>query len=161
MINIEETIVKSIESLSRIPAQLESSARRSFSAASAEIVRIMGRPVPRRRNEKVDWDSDVQRVAYYASGGFGHGVPYDPTGGAEAAWQHQAISNGHMVANIGHKAVFLYGTATGVGKGGKTTATGQSRIHAGRRRVFRVVADSVIAKLPERVLQILRIEVGK
>lgn len=161
MINIEDTIQAAAAKLRKVPQILDLVGRRTLGNAAAEIVRIMGRPVARRRGEKVDWDSPVQQVAYFASGGFGRGIPYDPTGGAEQAWTHQAINNGHLVSNVGHKAVFLYGTASGVGRGGKVTSTGQSHIHAGRRRVFRVVVDAVVARLPEKILQALKLEIGK
>jgi hypothetical protein len=161
MINIEETIQAAAQKIRKVPQILDLVGRRTLGGAAAEIVRIMRRPVARRRGEKVDWDSPVQQKAYYASGGFGHGIPYEPTGGAEAAWQHQAISNGHMVSNVGHKAVFLYGTASGIGKGTQVTSTGQSHIHAGRRRVFRVVVDAVVSRLPESIVQALKLEIGK
>ncbi len=160
MIKLEDNIKEVIGKLNRIPGTLVRVGTRTLGGAVGEIVRIMSRPALPIRYP-IDWDSPLQQVSYFKSGGFGNGIPYVPTGASEAAWQSQAIANGYLVSNVGHKAVFLYGTATGVGTGSKVTRTGQSHIHAGRRPVFRKVVDAVVARLPEKILQALRIEIGK
>jgi hypothetical protein len=154
--NIDEVIAK----LRRIPAILDRTGLRILGNAAAEVVRDMSKPALPVRYP-INWDSPKQQTAYFASGGFGRGIPSRGTGASEQAWQTQAIANGHLISNIGHKAVFLYGHPSGVGSGSKVTATGQSHIHAGRRPVFRRVVDAVVARLPEKILQALRIEIGK
>lgn len=160
MIKLETNIKEVVAKLNRIPATLVRVGTRTLGGATAEIVRIMQRPgLPVRY--PIQWDSPAQQKAYFATGGFGHGIPYGRTGATEQAWENTAIANGYLVSNIGHKAVFMYGTASGVGKGSKATRSGQSHIHAGRWRVFRPVVDAVVARLPEKILQALRIEIGK
>lgn len=159
MIKLEHTIDEAIAKLRRIPVVFNRTGMRILGNAAAEVVRIMSGPVPPVRYP-LDWDSPIQQTAYFASGGFDKGIPYRPSGASEQAWQTQAVANGHMVSNIGHKAVFLYGTVSGIGNGSKVNATGQSHIHAGRRPVFRRVVDNIVAKLPQRVLDALRIEIG-
>lgn len=153
--NIDEVIAR----LRQIPAILDRTGMRILGNAAAEVVRIMSKPALPVRYP-IDWDSPLQQKSFFITGGFDRGIPYRPTGGAEQAWQTQAITNGHQVSNIGHKAVFLYGTTSGIGTGGKVTASGQSHIHAGRRPIFRRVVDSVVSRLPEKILQALRIEIG-
>jgi hypothetical protein len=160
MLKIQTNIKQVTAKLLKFPATLETIALNKFRSATDEIVRIMRQP-GKPSTRPVDWDSPQQRVAFYASGGFDQGIPYRRSGGTEQAWQNAAISNGYMVSNEGHKAVFLYGTASGVGTGSKVTATGQSHIHVGRWPLFRPVVDAIIAKLPESIRQALKIEIGK
>lgn len=160
MFKLQSNIKQVTAKLLKIPSVLENVGMRKLGEAAAEIVGIMRRP-GKPSTRPVDWDSPKQRVAFYASGGFEKGIPYRRSGGTEQAWQHGAISNGFMVSNEGHKAVFLYGTASGVGTGSKVTSTGQSHIHVGRWPLFRPVVDTIVAKLPDKVLQALKIEIGK
>jgi len=160
MFKLQSNIKQVTAKLLKIPSVLENVALGKFRSATAEIVRIMQQP-GKPSTRPVDWDSPEQRVAFYASGGFDQGIPYRRSGGTEQAWQHGAISNGFMVSNEGHKAVFLYGTASGVGTGSKVTSTGQSHIHVGRWPLFRPVVDAIVAKLPDSIRQALRIEIGK
>jgi hypothetical protein len=160
MIKLETTIQEAIAKLRRIPITLNRVGVRMLGGASAEVVRTMSRPALPARYP-LDWDSPLQQVSYFRSGGFGKGIPYRPTGASEQAWTDRAITNGYEVSNIGHKAVFLYGHPSGVGSGSKVTPSGQSHIHAGRRPVFRKVVDAVVARLPEKILQALRIEIGR
>jgi hypothetical protein len=160
MIKLETTILEAIAKLHRIPGTLNRVGVRMLGNAAAEVVRIMSQPV-RRPSYPIHWDSPAQQKAYFATGGFGAGIPYRPTGASEQAWETHPIANGHEATNIGHKAVFLYGTPTGIGIGSKVTPTGQSHIHAGRRPVVHQVVLRVFGRLPEKILQALRVEIGK
>lgn len=160
MFKIQSNIKQITAKLLKLPATLENIALNKFRSATTEIVRIMRQP-GKPSTRPVGWDSPEQRVAFYASGGFGGGIPYRPTHASEQAWQNAAITGGYTVSNEGHKAVFLFGTASGVGTGSKVTSTGQSHIHVGRRPIFRVVVDAIVAKLPESIRQALKIEIGK
>lgn len=153
MIKLESNIREVVAKLNRIPDTLVRVGTRTLGSATAEIVRIMRRPgLPVRY--PIQWDTEKQRRAFFATGGFGNGIPYERTGATQQAWENTAITNGYLVSNVGHKAVFIHGTASGIGKG-------QSRIHAGRWRLFRPVVDAVVARLPENILQALRIEIVK
>ncbi len=160
MFNITSNIREVVAKLNRIPARLEAGGKRVLAATTEEIVRIMRQP-GKPSTRPVQWDSPKQRAAFFASGGFGQGIPYRRSGGTEQAWMNAAISNGYMVSNEGHKAVFLYGTASGIGTGSKVTSTGQSHIHVGRWPLFRPVVNAIVAKLPDSIRQALQIEIGK
>ena len=151
MIKLESNIREVVAKLNRIPGTLVRVGTRTLGGAVGEIVRIMRRPgLPVRY--PIQWDSERQRRAFFATGGFGNGIPYERTGATEQAWENTAIANGYLVSNVGHKAVFVYGSASGIG---------QSRIHAGRWRIFRPVVNAIVARLPEKVIQALKIEIVK
>jgi hypothetical protein len=151
MIKLETNIKEVVAKLNRFPPMIFMATKRTLAGAANEVAQIMRRPgLPVRY--PIQWDSEKQRRAYFATGGFGNGIPYERTGATEQAWENTAIANGYLVSNVGHKAVFVYGSASGIG---------QSRIHAGRWRLFRPVVDAVVARLPEKILQALKIEIGK
>jgi hypothetical protein len=75
----------------------------------------------------INWDSDKQRRAFFATKGFGHGIPFQRTGDLENAWIKNAIEQGYVIVNPVDIAFHVYGTLDG---------TYQSRIHAGRWEKF-------------------------
>ncbi len=131
---------------------------RTAESSAREIARIMQRAgLPIRY--PVDWDSEKQRKAFFATDGFGRGIPYNRTGAYERGWTYSAISNGHQVANIGHNAMFLSGNPSGapIGVSGKL----QSNIHRNRWRLIKPVLDAVLARLPENLLKSIGVEVNR
>lgn len=143
--------------IARLPSMLQIATERTLSNAVIEIVRIMRRSGLSIKYP-VRWDSEKQRRAYFATNVFGKGIPYRRTGAYEDAWKSEAITGGYMVSNVGHKAVFMAGTATGIGIGGKVTSTGQSHIHQGRWRLFRPVLVAVLSKLPLKLREAFAVE---
>lgn len=93
----------------------------------------------------IHWDSARQRRAYFASKGFGRGIPYRRTGRYPSGWKIvQKGSTGYTVINDSRTAKHIGGDAYG---------QRQSRIHAGRWPVFRDVAEEEIRNLPEEIGQ--------
>lgn len=103
----------------------------------------------------VHWDSEKQRRAYFATDGFGEGIPYRRTYKRPNAWQRRLISNGVELANREKGAVYLYGRADGqdLSPGKK-----QSNIHKGRWPLFRPVVDEEIQTLHKNLIARIRIE---
>lgn len=95
----------------------------------------------------VNWDSQKQKIAFFASDGFGKGIPYMPTGASSAAWKIERKDNGWIIRNTFPAAKYLFGSATG---------DKQSNIHKGRRPIFRDVMDKNIAKIAPAVTANLR-----
>ena len=143
--------------LEKLPITLRESAQQAMKDTGDEIVRTLRQPGRPRGGKKVVWDSEKQRRAYFATGGFGAGIPYKRTGKMAAAWENQAIANGYLIVNTEEKSVFVYGTALGVGNGRLTTPSGQSHIHVGYWPRFRPLVDNMLVRLPARVYAALRV----
>ena len=93
----------------------------------------------------IQWDSEKQRKAYFASGGFGRGIPYTRTNAHVAGWQIIKTDNGYRVENPDPTTQYLNGNAYGEIK---------SRIHIKDNwPIFRDVADDEIAALPEAIYE--------
>jgi len=86
----------------------------------------------------VQWDSAKQRRAFFATNGFGRGIPTKRTGKTNSAWKAIRIENGAQVGNpLAHSR--------------HVSGFKQSRIHRGRWKVFNVVVASVLFKLPAKI----------
>lgn len=88
----------------------------------------------------VQWDSDKQRAAFFASDGFGGGIPYNRTGAYERSWTVERQPLGaHLFAPSPAAAI------------GGFPAGWQSRIHRGRwNNLTRVLFDE-LAKIPNEI----------
>lgn len=95
---------------------------------------------PRAQGEKVDWDSPVQKRGYFASEGFGAGIPYRPTNKYELSWQVNRVAFGATV-HAPHPAGAIGGLPSGW----------QSRIHRGRRPHLLTVLFEELARIPQEI----------
>lgn len=86
----------------------------------------------------VQWDTTKQRKAFFATDGFGRGIPTKRTGATVNAWRAIRIENGAEVSNPLSHARYVSGFK-------------QSRIHRGRWKVFNIVASSILSRLPAKV----------
>jgi hypothetical protein len=101
----------------------------------------------------VRWDSERQRRAYFATDGFGHGIPYRRTGRYGESWKLNA-NEGDSGQRIGYTLSSSLGYARYVG--GTASGAGQSNIHKNRWQLFRDIMDGARNKLPARVRDHLR-----
>jgi len=98
----------------------------------------------------IQWDSEKQRKAYFASDGFGHGIPYKRQGHYEKGWVVNAMPNGYELSNA-HPAGAI---------GGMPDSGWQSKIHKGRWNYLpKVFAEEVVTLIPS-LLENLRVEFG-
>ena len=76
---------------------------------------------PGKSHSPVIWANDDQRKAYFATDGFGRGIPTRRTGKAQAGWQvkNVAASDGYsmIIANSVAYAKYLYGSLAQDGSG--------------------------------------------
>ncbi len=91
----------------------------------------------------IKWDSDLQRIAFFASDGFGKGIPTRRTGTYVAKYRIVRADNGYAIENTTRYGKYVGGSAYG---------TGQSRIHAGRWKLMRDVVDAQVAELPQEIV---------
>jgi hypothetical protein len=99
-------------------------------------------------NGPIPWDSPKQQKAFFATDGFGRGIPTKRGGEYIRGWQILRIENGYDVGNPLAHARYIGGTARSTNR--------QSRIHRGRWNLFKVVKDKVLAKLPKAVKEALQ-----
>ncbi len=91
----------------------------------------------------INWDSVRQMKAFFASDGFGGGIPHTRTDEYITAWRVESIGDqGYRLVNTIGGAQYIGGNAYG---------QKQSRIHQGRWPLFRDVADAELVKLPENI----------
>ena len=107
----------------------------------------------------VKWDSDKQRKAYFASNGFGRGIPYHRDGGYEQGWRVDSITNGYRTYNALPSARYVSGLPLG---GSSPANGGQSRIHKIRWQSLQLAALMAIEfiknKLPEELRNDTRLQ---
>lgn len=99
-------------------------------------------------NYPIPWDSPGQQKVFFASDGFGRGIPTRRSNDYIKGWQVIRTENGYDVGNPLAHAKYIGGTARSTSR--------QSRIHRGRWNLFKVVKDKVIAKLPKAVKESLQ-----
>lgn len=117
-------------------------------------MKVPGKPI----TYPVNWDSVRQMIAYFASNGFGEGIPSRRKGRYEEGWQVRGIPNGVELGNRERSARFIGGLPSGndLSPGKK-----QSNIHKGRWPRLRPVVDEEVKQLPQDVIDRLRIEASK
>lgn len=68
-------------------------------------------PAKHDPNQKIDWTTVIQGVAFHASDGFGGGIPHSRTNALPDGWIFTTDGNGHvLIANPVPGAPFLYGS---------------------------------------------------
>lgn len=108
----------------------------------------MGGP-GKKSTRPVKWDSEKQRKAYFATDGFGRGIPTQRTGKYQRGWKVKALGeSGYTLSNSQAGAKYIGGSAYG---------TGQSRIHMGRWVLLRDATDLEVSKLPAEILKEIRL----
>jgi len=96
----------------------------------------------------IKWDSVKQRKAFFASDGFGRGIPTKRSGEYTKGWQVIKTETGYDVGNPLAHSKYIGGTARSVRR--------QSNIHRGRWNLFRDAIDRFIGKLPKKVKESLQ-----
>ena len=86
----------------------------------------------------INWDSERQRKAFFATDGFGRGIPTKRSNEYVEAYHVVRREDGAEVGNPLSHAKFIGGRA-------------QSNIHKGRWPIFWEVADVIIQRLPDKV----------
>ncbi len=128
--------------MARIVFNLDRLLRR-LASSIRERLSIPGSPV----RYPIQWDSERQRRAFFATDGFGSGIPYRRTGAA-TNWKTGPIPGGWRVENLTGYVGHVIGGSGGVAE--------QSSIHQGRWTVARDVVDDVLRDVPDQVVVEIR-----
>lgn len=100
----------------------------------------------------IQWDSEKQRRAFFASKGFGGGIPHVRTKTYIRAWTLTKLGEiGYRVANASKGAEAIAGDALGR----------QSKIHVGRWPAFRPVIDKELSMLPSMIQKDIQVAIQK
>jgi hypothetical protein len=137
--------------LTRLGLDAEKTVRQVFKATTLKIneqMQVEGKPP----TYPIQWDSDKQRRAFFATNGFGGGIPHVRKGAYIAGWKQQTIRGGYQVANKLRYAGYIAGDLQGMR---------QSRIHKGRWAIFRRVVDRALKLAPKQVVSELKITFRK
>lgn len=102
-----------------------------------DALNVPGKPV----TYPVKWDSPKQRTAFFASNGFGAGIPYERTG--RTKWTViSGFSTGEVDLFAPHPAGAVFGMPPDFW---------QSRIHRGRWVELKKVLKTYLSKLPSKI----------
>ena len=129
------------------------SAEESVEETLNEIKRQMsvsGKPIV----YPVQWDSEKQRRAFFATDGFGAGIPYRRTDAYVNGWKIAKMPSGLSLSNA-HPAGAIGGTLTGKASGamfGASLTSWQSKIHRGRWPAFLPIVLEELTKLPRKII---------
>lgn len=134
----------------------------AFEKTAKEItddMREIGKPVA----YPVQWDSEKQRKAFFATDGFGSGIPYQRKGDYENSWKKTQLPNGWEVS-AKHPAGAIGGTLKGasslIAQGGQSFTSWQSKIHRGRWRSFLTTATQRVSEMPKDIIKRLKQKAG-
>ncbi len=98
----------------------------------------------------IQWDSERQRRAYFATGGFGKGIPYRRTNRYRFGWRQELQPYRATLRNT-HPAGAVGGIASGW----------QSRIHRGRWPYLLDVLFDELSKVPADISNRLKVVASK
>lgn len=97
----------------------------------------------------VDWDTQLQHDAFFASDGFGAGIPTGRSGQYQDGWEAaEKMPDGYRIGNDTPQALFV---------GGDELGNHQSSIHKDRWPLFATVALEEIYQLPDDVVEQLKL----
>lgn len=115
-------------------------------------------PPARNQNDPVNWDSTKQKIAFFASDGFGEGIPYVRQGSYPQSFQVAVLPMGAKIS-AKSPAGAIGGT---LGASGATISdlgqleSWQSEIHKGRWKPLLPVARAQLGKLFGRIVTKLK-----
>lgn len=136
------------QGLQNLAADIPQVGRLQIYRASQRVQKRMKQPGS-KPSYPIPWASEKQRRAFFATDGFGGGIPHSRTNAYVDAWKIERIGDtGYQVVNRTKAAKYVGGNAYGLG---------QSQIHAGRWPLFRDVAEDELKNLPEEVAKEIRI----
>jgi hypothetical protein len=153
MFRIQSNIQSVVNRLKRLGTNLFGSAEDVLWMAAQDVRDAMGES-GEAVTYPVQWDSEKQRRAFFATNGFGNGIPYQRKGTYESSWVATKVSLGAEIGSNSPAARYVGGSANPGGPG-------QSRIHRGRWKLFRETVDARLRDLPRRVIEQLRVVVVK
>lgn len=128
------------QGLEDVTAEIPRIGRKRIYEATRRAQAILRLPKSRPRYP-IRWVSERQRRAFFASDGFGRGIPSSRSG-RSLQWEISPTGNGYTLFNSSDYSRYLYGYADG---------SGQSQIFDADYPLFRDVVENEIENLPEDI----------
>lgn len=112
--NTDELIARQNNTARQSPKLMATAMKRNVGRLKKRILAVRRKePPPASRAYPLPFTSDKQRRAFFATKGFGHGIPYRRTGALAEAWDLQVVSSergGEInITNDNPAAEFVYG----------------------------------------------------
>lgn len=148
-ISTNATLVR--QGLENLTAEIPQVGRLQIYRTLQRIQKRMRKP-GRKSTSPVQWDTPKQKRAYFASDGFGRGIPTKRRNEYVKAWEIVAIAQGYAIRNPLPQAKYI---------GGGPFAGSQSRIHQDRWELFREVVTEETDKLPGEIQEQIDITVKR
>lgn len=110
-----DTDFSALERISRdldaLPEQIQRAVERTTQTAQPIRDQVARYPGPVKY--PIEWTSERQRRAFFATNGFGSGIPYQRTGGLGQAWQLTSVRSANgatlILGNRNPAAKYVYG----------------------------------------------------
>jgi len=138
------------ERLKSLPKALPKPANKDLKSVALAIVKRMKKKGKRVRYP-ITWDSVIQMKAFFASRGFGGGIPHRSKGAYIKGWKVTGREGRYDVVNDYPGAKYVAGNRKGI----------QSKVVAGRWPVLAVEAEREIKKLPTLIRRTMRDTMNK
>jgi len=135
------------QGLQDLEAEIPKVGRLQIYRTMQRIQKRMRRP-GKRPSHPIRWVSEKQKRAFFATEGFGRGIPTRRTNEYVNAWELVKLENGYGLMNPLPQAKFI---------GGGPFGGSQSMIHQDRWELLRTAFVDETAKLPEDVLEEIKI----
>jgi hypothetical protein len=107
----KKTFNKVIERIEALPDDIQAAARLTIPELEGVKRKLAQEAPPVKR--PIEWTSEKQRRAYFATNGFGSGIPYRRTGKLNRAWVTSATPTGNgaviVLSNEAPIAKYVYG----------------------------------------------------
>ncbi|MFH0938248.1 MAG: hypothetical protein V1899_03070 [Planctomycetota bacterium] len=110
------------------------------------LMKTAGKPI----RYPVNWDSERQRRAYFASDGFGAGIPYRRTGAYEKGWY---IRRNPRPSRAQDGYSLIHGSPIAKYIGGDAYGNRQSNIHRNRWVMVRDTMEKAVRGLPQDIAE--------
>lgn len=104
-LEIDNDIIDAIiKNAGNLPKLMETAVKRQESRIKSRLLKQL-RTEPGSPKYPIQWSSDRQRKAYFASNGFGGGIPYQRTGKLVRAWKVEFVHSDGGLAIVAENPV--------------------------------------------------------
>lgn len=157
--NIKKQITKVTANLQAFPQQIATITQEVVDKSEPEILSILTFTPP-KPNRKIEWTSEKQRRAYFATDGFGNGIPYRRKGNSSKGWRVFGVRTASgaqvIVRNEWDKAKFVYGQfTTQAPQQGFHDITGWTQAKTQREQIITILIDTYRDVIRTKGIQLL------
>lgn len=160
--NVRERITRIQSNLNAFPQQIADITQEVVDKAEPDVLQLLTftPPTPRYPYGKFPWQTEKQRRAYFATNGFGNGIPYRRKGNANKGWRLFGVArpNGAtvIVQNEWDKYKYVGGTFMSDSPQQRFhDATGWTKVKTLRADVYRILIDTYRDVIRDKATQLI------